>query len=265
MTEHVLERDGCPIHYWLHGDPTHPLVVLTHGAGADHRMFDAQIAALAHRYRSLTWDMRGHGRSRPMGLFSLQLVLEDLLAILDGIGAREAIFVGQSMGGNISQELARHHPARVRALVLVDCACNTAPLGWLEKFAVRITPAMLALYPHKTLISQSANASALRPEVRAYLIETMSVMTKPELGTILRETTNILRDDPMYRITKPFLLVRGDHDNAGAIARQAQPWATREPNCQGYTIIPNAGHCSNQDNPEFFNRVMLGFLDRVTV
>jgi 3-oxoadipate enol-lactonase len=167
------------------------------------------------------------------------------------------------MGGNILQELVRHHPDRLRGMVLVDCARNSATLSWLEKFAVQITPAMLALYPHKTLILQSANASALHPEVRQYLMETMSVMTKPELDTILLETTNILRDDPTYRIAKPFLLLRGDHDNTSAIARQAQAWAAREPNCQAYTIIPNAGHCSNQDNPEFFNRTLLEFLERM--
>jgi 3-oxoadipate enol-lactonase len=263
MSEFILERNGCPIHYWLEGDPSLPLVVFTHGAGADHGMFDKQILALQGRYRTLTWDVRGHGRSRPMGVFTFQATLEDLIAILDVISQPEAVFVGQSMGGNISQELVRHHPERVKALVLVDCVCNSAPLGWLEQFALKITPAMLALYPYNALISQSAKASALRPDVQQYLDRTMRVMTKFEIETVLLETTNILRNDPDYRIAKPFLLLRGDHDNAGAIAKQAKTWAAREPNCQDYTIIPKAGHCSNQDNPDFFNRVLLEFFGRV--
>ncbi len=263
MSECILERGGCPIHYWLEGDPNQPLVVFTHGAGADHQMFDEQVAALQNRYSTLTWDVRGHGRSRPMGKFNLQLALEDLIAVLDAIGRREAVFVGQSMGGNISQEFVRHHPDRVHALVLVDCVCNSAPLGWLERFALKITPAMLALYPYNALISQSAKASALRPEVQQYLDHAMRVMTKAEIETVLLETTNILRDDPEYRIAKPFLLLRGEHDNAGAIAKQAKAWSAREAQCQSYTIVPKAGHCSNQDNPEFFNRVLLEFLGRV--
>jgi 3-oxoadipate enol-lactonase len=260
MPELILEQGGCPIHYWLEGDPSLPLVVFTHGAGADHQMFDEQVLALHGQYQTLTWDVRGHGRSRPMGVFNLQAALEDLLAILDAIPQREAVFVGQSMGGNISQELVRHHPDRIRALVLVDCVCNSAPLGWLERFALKITPAMLALYPYNALISQSAKASALRPEVQHYLDRAMRVLSKFELETVLLETTNILRDEPDYRIPKPFLLLRGEQDNAGAIAKQAKAWAAREPQCQDYMIIPKAGHCSNQDNPEFFNRVLLEFL-----
>jgi 3-oxoadipate enol-lactonase len=259
MTQRVLERVGCPIHYWLHGDSSKPLLVFTHGAGADHQMFDSQITALEQDFQILTWDVRGHGRSRPMGVFSLQLVLEDLLAILDAIGAKQAIFIGQSMGGNISQALVQQFPERVLALVLVDCVCNTMPLGWLERFALQITPALLKLYPHQALINQSANASARRLEVRAYLQKTMSVLSKPELETVLLETTRILQDNPTYCIPKPFLLLRGQFDNAGAIAK-APAWAAREPNCRGYKIIPDAGHCSNQDNPVFFNAVLLEFL-----
>ena len=258
--ERILERQNCPIHYWLQGAAHLPLVVFTHGAGADHQMFAAQIPALEGEYRTLTWDVRGHGRSRPMGGFSLRGVVEDLMAILDCLDVQQAVFVGQSMGGNVAQEIVRHHPERVKALVLVDCACNSASLGWLEKLAVKITPAMLAMYPYNTLISQSARASALSPEVQTYIHKTMRVMSKSEIGTVLFETTNILRDEPEYRIPKPFLLLRGDHDNGGAIARQASAWAKREPNCTAYKIIPNAGHCSNQDNPEFFNTVLLEFL-----
>ncbi len=51
---YVLERDGCPIHYWRSERTEGPLIVFTHGAGADHHMFDEQIAALYDRYPTLT-------------------------------------------------------------------------------------------------------------------------------------------------------------------------------------------------------------------
>jgi pimeloyl-ACP methyl ester carboxylesterase len=60
-TQLVLEREGCTLHYWLAGPKDRPLVVLTHGATMDHRMFVAQVAALAPHHRVLTWDVRGRG------------------------------------------------------------------------------------------------------------------------------------------------------------------------------------------------------------
>jgi pimeloyl-ACP methyl ester carboxylesterase len=105
----VLTRHGCPIHYWLHGDDASlPLLVLTHGAGCDHRMFDPQLPALDGLCRTLTWDVRGHGQSRPMGdaSFTLDRVVDDLVAILDHIGTGDVIIGGQSMGGLVAQVFA---------------------------------------------------------------------------------------------------------------------------------------------------------------
>lgn len=65
ITQHVLERAGCPIHYWLTGPEERPLVVFTHGATIDHREFDPQVPVVAEEYRVLTWDVRSHGQSRP--------------------------------------------------------------------------------------------------------------------------------------------------------------------------------------------------------
>ena len=64
---YIVKRKGCPIHFWLAGEADKPLVIFTHGASADHRMFDAQVSMLAKDYRVMTWDVRGHGESQPMG------------------------------------------------------------------------------------------------------------------------------------------------------------------------------------------------------
>ena len=263
MNQYVLERDGCPLHYWLSDEAaiTLPWLILTHGAGVDHHMFDAQLPALHGKCRVLTWDVRGHGLSRPMGkAFSMQIVVDDLLAILDQLSIRQAIFAGQSMGGNVSQAMVQQHAERVDALVLIDCACNTFSLSAIEKWAVKLTPALLKLYSQERLLRDSAKAAAITPAAQAYIYEAMKRIPRDELVTILTEVTAVLHDDPAYRIPKPFLLVRGERDNAGAIAKQAPIWAAHEPNCVRYVVIPDAGHNANQDNPAFFNRVLLEFL-----
>src|SRR5690348_17347634 len=97
-----LQHQGCTLRYWLAGMEDRPLVVLTHGATVDHQMFDEQVPVLANDYRVLTWDMRGHRESRPMGeSFTVPGAVDDLLAILDAVGAQTAIFIGQSTGGYV--------------------------------------------------------------------------------------------------------------------------------------------------------------------
>jgi len=99
----------------------------------------------------------------------------------------------------------------------------------------------------------------VKPDVQQYLYDAMRSLSKDELVMVLRETTACLRDDPTYRIPKPFLLVRGEHDQTRAINKQAPVWTAHEPQCC-YVVIPDAGHCANQDNPERFNQIMLEFL-----
>lgn len=83
LSERTLLHSDSTIHYWIGGAQGRPLVTLTHGATMDHRMFDAQIPALAGKYRVLVWDVRGHGRSQPLGRdFSIAAAVEDLLAVV---------------------------------------------------------------------------------------------------------------------------------------------------------------------------------------
>jgi 3-oxoadipate enol-lactonase len=258
----ILERDGCPLHYWLHGAADKPLIVLTHGATVDHRMFDAQLETLTEHYRVLTWDMRGHGQSRPMGeSFSVPRAVADLLAILDQIGVQQAVFVGQSTGGYVGQELVFRHPERVKALVMVDCACITFPRSALDGWLLRATPAILRLYPYDLLLKQTAQASAVTPAARQYMIEAVTPLGKADYVTIMKGVVESLHDEPNYRIDKPLLIVRGEHDHLGSIAQDAPRWAARDQ--AQYVVIPNAGHNSNQDNPTAFNRVLSEFLARL--
>ncbi|GHO98110.1 alpha/beta hydrolase [Reticulibacter mediterranei] len=257
-THQQIARDTTTIHYWLAGPVGRPLLVFTHGGMMDHHMFDAQLAAVASEYRVLLWDVRGHGQSQPLGIdgvLSLRTIVDDLLAIVDQLGYQRACFIGQSFGANITQELAFLHPERVSALVIIGAYCITAKAPpALEQRRAQIG---LNDVPAENLKQFLANTVAVRPEVKAYVLEACA---PPETWSALRRSIpTFFHEEASYRISVPFLLTRGDQDALTDVAQQAPLWAQREPNCR-YIVIPDAGHNANQDNPEFFNRELLAFL-----
>jgi 3-oxoadipate enol-lactonase len=263
-TEQTLVRDGCDIHYWTAGAFDAPLVVFTHGAGIDHREWETAIAAVSPDFATVTWDVRAHGASRPNTKpFTIPLVTDDLVALLDELGAAQVILVGHSMGGNIAQEVIFRHPERVRAAVLMGCANNMGQLTAMERLQIHLSGPLFALYPYDLLRRQSADISADRPEVRTYLYEAMGQMTKNEFVTVLLALPQNLHEEPGYTIPVSFLLSHGEHDRTGNIRRATPGWAQREPRCE-YVVVPESGHMANMDNPVFFNQMLRRFLQHLS-
>ncbi len=260
LTANTLPRNGFDLHYWIGGPPAAPLIVFTHGATIDHHEWDATLPLIAAQYRVLAWDVRGHGRSRPAS-FSLDDALGDLLALLDHVQAGPALFVGHSMGGNLHQELAFRHPARVKAMLCLDCTWNFQKLSALESFSLRLAGPIFKLYPYPLLVAQSLQVTAISQASQELLRPAMQSLSKDEYAQILLATSACLHYEPGYAINKPLLLMLGDQDATGNI-RQAMPrWARQEPQAQ-LVIIPKARHAANLDNPDFFHRHLLDFLAR---
>jgi pimeloyl-ACP methyl ester carboxylesterase len=261
--EYVVERAGSRIHAWLAGPDSGPVVVLTHGASMDHRMFDPQLAPLVDAgYRVLTWDIRGHGRSQPLGRKPIRVadMVDDLLAVLEHLRISGPVCIGgQSLGGYVAQELVYRHPERVEAVVIVGSSCITMPISWWERWALRSSPWWFVPWPWASLTRTVARSTALRPEVRRYAEDAVRTMSKTDFVTIWRGVAASMRPEPGYRITVPLLLTHGDGDRTGNIARIAPAWAARDPHCR-YEVIPDASHNANQDNAEVFNRILLEFL-----
>jgi 3-oxoadipate enol-lactonase len=259
LTENVLERNGCSIHYWTGGKADAPLVVFTHGATIDHHEWDATLPLAGEYFRILTWDMRGHGLSRP-ARFDLAEAVADLLALLDRIEVREAMLVGHSMGGNLHQEFAYHHPERVKALAMLDCTWNFMQLSASDKFWLKAADPIFKLYPYKTLIDQSVAASAISKDAQELMRKAMQQLSKEEFVYVLMNSTQCLRYDPDYKITKPLLLMMADKEATGNIKTAMPLWARHEG--VDLVIIKNAKHAANLDQPEVFHKHLMGFLKR---
>jgi len=265
LTGHVLEVAGCPLHYWLGGPQGAPLVVLTHGATMDHRMFNAQVSALiGGGYRILVWDARGQGHSQPMGeQLSMPRAAQDLLAILDQVGADHAVIGGQSLGGYVAQYLYLAAPQRVQAMVIIGSTCIAFPYAWWEVTALDWSGPLFALWPWGHFTRLVARTTALHPEVRAYALEAIRQVDRRGFLTVWRGVQHAISTQgiPGHTIEVPLLMVHGEHDTAGTIRRDAPRWAAYEPQVE-YHVIPGAAHNANQDNPVFFNALLLEFLSR---
>ncbi len=262
FVEHQLTRAGCTLHYWLAGPEDRPLVALLHGATMDHGMFQPQLNALADHYRVLTWDTRGHGKSRPVsGDFRLEDCADDLAAILDQLQVQQAVIVGQSMGGIIAQYVYLRHPERVRAMGMIGSVPIAMPYNRWEVWALKATLPLFDIWPYNHFVKTVVNSIAVQPEVREYARQTIQSLSREDFLTIWKAVSVAVNTTglPGHQIQVPLLLTHGDQDKTGTIRRDMPKWAKQEPDVR-YVIIPNAGHNANQDNPVFFNQVLLDWL-----
>ncbi|MFD8688375.1 alpha/beta fold hydrolase [Streptomyces sp. NPDC059651] len=132
-SEHVVVRDGVRLVCRDRGGPGQP-VVLLHGLAGHTGEWDAVARGLGPGYRVVAVDQRGHGHSeRHPRDVSRTAYVDDVLAVTDQLGLERPVLVGQSMGGHTAMLTAAAHPARVRALVLVEAAPGRADPGTPEK------------------------------------------------------------------------------------------------------------------------------------
>jgi 3-oxoadipate enol-lactonase len=126
----TLVANGISINYRLDGrkdgSPDAPVVMLSNSLLSSYPMWDDQIDALTEDFQVLRYDTRGHGGTdAPAEPYSIDIFVEDVVGLLDGLGIERVHFVGLSMGGFIAQLLAVKHPDRVISLSLCDTASKS--------------------------------------------------------------------------------------------------------------------------------------------
>ena len=230
------------------------MVVFLHGGGMDHRMFDAQVTALADDYQTLVWDMRAHGQSQPMdGDFVVEDCADDLIAILDDLGVEQAVLVGQSLGGYVVQYVYLRYPARVRAMCIIGSSDIAMAYPRWEIWALKAMVPLLRWWSYGHFTRLVARNAATKPDTQAYALAAIQQLDREDFLTVWQGVALAIDETgiPDHRIGVPLLLTHGDHDQAGSVQKYAAGWAAKEPDSK-YVVIPDAGHNANQDNPAFF-------------
>lgn len=265
----IISRLGSNLHYRVDGPEKGPVIVFSHGATLDHHSFDDQVPALvALGYRVITWDMRGHGRSTPIGPeITVDILTDDLLAIINEIGLEKVTLVGHSFGGYVVQDFVYKHPERVNVIAIIGCTNIAQKSRAFNRMMYRIMPKILRGMDLETFRERTLADLALMDTVKSYATQAMKHISKEDFIAITMAGIAALWLESgipkNYTIPVPFLLTHGDSDKANGrvFHRQSPKWAEREPNCH-YETIAKAGHTAQMDNPIAFNEVLIDFLQK---
>jgi pimeloyl-ACP methyl ester carboxylesterase len=257
-----------------------PLLLIM-GLAADSTAWTFQVPDFARRYRTITFDNRGVGRSaKPPGPYTIHQMADDTAGLLDVLGITRAHVVGVSMGGMIAQELALRHPERVRGLVLActypepdadveqQLQISVGELGGTVTGSGDVSIELTALDPFRFLqlmLPRVFNQSFIDRELpRLIPLFTGALQYGFSFEAILGQVAAAMghrATDRLHRIGAPTLVITGDADllippgNSEVLAKHI-------PNARLVTV-PGGSHGFNIEVPDVFNGEVLEFLASV--
>ena len=249
------------LHRVVEGPADAPALVLCNSLGTTLGMWDAQMPALAERFRVVRYDRRGHGLSPvPPGPYSIDDLGGDVLALLDELGLERVSFCGLSIGGAVGMWLALEAPERLDRLAL--CCTRPAflpPEQWAERAAVVREGGVAAVSGPALGRWFTERFHAERPDV-VNAFRTMLVETPAEgYAACCEALATFDVRSRLGAIGAPTLVVTGENDpvappESGVELAAAIPGAT-------HVVIAGAAHIANVEQPDAFTAALLAHLE----
>ena len=262
----ISATDGTRIHYEVTGKPGATPVLMIQGLGASKNAWNLQRIAMATRFRIISFDNRGAGRSdKPTEPFTLEQMAEDAIAVLDAAGIETAHVVGASMGGVISQIVAVKYAHRVRSLTLVCTACRNHP--WRQE----LLQSWAKTAEEKGMIEVGKEAAqwVMSPRSFRRLVPAFTWMgplaaLRPrhsfvsQIDAILNTREDLV--DQLSTITAPTMVIVGNQDILTPRG-DSEEIAERIPNAE-LVVISGAAHGLMMEHSSTFNKILIEFLQR---
>lgn len=253
--------DGAKVH-WSSTGSAHQAIILVHGWTCDESSWDAQVPELSAKYRVITLDLPGHGKSDPPrdGKFSMTLFARAVEAVRAEAKIDKAVLVGHSMGTPVIRQYARLYPKHVVALVLVDGLMPSLADGQV-KGSSRGAPNPAAMsgpggmQARETMI-RGMFTPATPAAVEQHVLKMMLAAPEATATGAMLATFDVSGRNNVV-MTMPALAIYA-----------SSPMANREtvkkffPNAE-YVQVAGTGHFVMLERPEEFNRLLLAFLGKV--
>lgn len=248
---------------WYETGPTGaPAVVFLHAMAGSATAWKPQMLALGDNRRCIAWDMPGFGDADdPAG----DATMDDIVGLLaefvrDDLGLERADFVGLSVGGMILQHFAHAHPALAQSITILDSSPRFGHGGDMKPHEF-VAPVLDQLETDSVAgFSQAMVRAITGPRCSGpALNEAIAAMSRARKSGLALTARLIGDHDALEKlgdINCPVLVMAGA-DDAETPPAYAHAIASLVPGAQ-VTIIPDAGHIVNLENPAAVN-ARLGF------
>jgi pimeloyl-ACP methyl ester carboxylesterase len=256
----AAEVNGLEIAYRRAGSG--PPLVLVHGGASDSRDWQPQLEGLAGDLDVVAWDEPGCGNSAdPAGEFGLADVADALAGLVAALELGPVFAGGLSWGGTVVLELCRRHPDVVAGLVLCDTYAGwkgSLPAAEVEARVTGFEESLAAPPEEFEAVIPGLFASDPDPEVVARMAEVMADARPEALRRMVHSIAAADLRGFLPEISVPTLLVWGEEDVRSPVETVARQFADAIPGAE-LVVIPRAGHMSNLEQPEEFNRAVRDF------
>jgi 3-oxoadipate enol-lactonase len=254
------------INYTDWGLPQGTPIVFIHGFPFSHEMWIPQMSVLPQNIRTITYDVRGHGLSDVSdGHYTIELFVDDLIALLDHLVIAKAILCGLSMGGYIALRTIERHPQRVAGLILSDTKSEadtnevkinrTASIKLVKKAGVQVFTEdfLKRVFWEKTFTQNPQAIESIKQ-----IIESNSPLGI--CGTLLALASRTDTTSVLSTINVPTCIIVGEHDTLTPPS-SAQAMHQKIHRSE-YHVITNSAHMSNLENSAVFNEILVQFLKK---
>lgn len=258
-----IDANGITMHFDDFGKGQTP-IIFVHGFPFDKSSWAPQMAFMKKTQRVIAYDIRGFGTTTlGMAKPSMRVFADDLVKFMDNMGIRKAIVCGLSMGGYILLNAVQRYPERFKGLIL----CDTQAIADTEEAEKKryqtiqqIKTDGLTIFTEGTIKNVfCADSRANKKE----LVDTIKeIISKIHQETIIETLTALAERADMTAslkdITIPTLIICGKEDSMTP-PNQAEALHSAIKNST-LQIIENAGHLSNLEQPDAFNKHLAGFM-----
>ena len=257
----TADVNDTTLHYRFDGPETAPVILVSNSLASNLGMWDHQVdTLLGLGFRVLRYDSRGHGQSGVSpGPYSIELLTEDAVALLDALGIERASFMGCSKGGMVGQMAGTRHGDRFDRLVL--CA-TAAYAGGMDVWSPRIEAVAnggMTEVVDATIERWFTGPGRERMPEDVARVREMILATPPDGFVACAHAIAAMDQRESIRaIDRPTLVVVGE-DDPGTPPSAAELIHDRIPGSK-LVVLPDAAHFCNVEQAGAFNAALEEFL-----